>query len=1505
MARRVNTKFVIFLGLAVVLAGAGAAALFFIVKKESSADLIRGYEQQVAAAQEAEARGEIDPAIEARRRADTYLQQAIQKEANLDLSAKRIENLLAMPSRNQTEAQGWIGAAQNAGEQVLATYTNDPGASELIFDVLRNQAEVFNESGAWSRVAREARARLETSPDDNRAALALAIASAQGLNPQLSAVEREEARRAIADALDANPDHPDARLAQARWAAVEVERLTDESSIDLVRDRVEEQRANATGMLGGLDPGNLTAWQEVSRIRLLMLDAIDRRDEGARALENLARQPERFDNRARLAGEVANLLLRMSKPIDVGEEAIIPGGEQLAETLMRARIDAEPDNPGHRVALGVILQQRRDFARAGEQFAAALPLEKARPPVGKLLEVNELLNARYRLAENTLLSAQTSGDREGMLERAEEMVSELRIAAPDSRQVRLLEGEIAYLRQDFSRAAQLLTSIDLRGAAPRVLLMAAESMDRSGRRTEATRRYATLVSAFAGVDPTNPARQLVIGKAAQAALIERNYEMVLRVVEPMVALDPPPAGTLELRSAALIGLERYAEAEALLNTGRLSSLSASFQRAEIFRKTGNKVAAQRLLAGLFEDNRTNRALLTRLLNLTDDAEERQAFIAKAEEAGLEPAIAEALRTRSSGDELSLDQRAKLAAQNAPDPVTAQVVEAQVLWIGGDIDRGRELFNRARDREPQHKSVLIAGVDFAILDENFDEAEQYARAAGERNLDGADGQILLGKVQAARGDLDQAIVTLRNALEVNPVSTDGRKQLATLLMRQNRYNEAVDEYRELLRSNARDARALVGLAQALARLNRQEEALEELRRIISRFDDDRQLRELYLVFERDYGSPQRFISERQRIAQQYPDDTGNIRTLAITLAREARYPEALDAIALLPPPSERSLRDAVAHTFILSAQGDAEEAESLLMTHLSTREESDDLSAMLLAARVLADLEQIDLALKVLERAEPYEDRRVFAVARERANVLMSANRLAEAEPILRRLSTSFPQETAIRDTLGRALLGLNRVDESQDVLAGGELTVPSAIIQIGQLVGAGQVDQALAVAERAVAQFPSNATLRARRASLYAAKGQLEQAQQDVARALELDSRSVDARMVRAQLLAVDERLGEAVGEFRLLVDENPTRVDIRRLLANALMREGDRVGAWRELEAAGENDPNNPIWPLQAGKLAEQVGDSRNALRLFRKSVDIRAVPDTVGVVAKLLLEQDRFREADAFLSEHPSVVNQAPMIQSLKAWALFGLGQTDQGRNLMVDAMQRIAPFARQRRAVLLSAAGMLGATEAANLTLEAVDAELAPQVLLEAAVLTDDPQEALTLVERGLAMPSVDPAVVRLLKGSRGVHLDAVGRDDEAVAVYRELVAQDPSDLSAVNNLAYLLVDLERADEALELAEQAMQLNPNLPEVLDTLGAARLANGDLNGAIDALEQAQPIWRTRPTGGSAASLIRLGDAYLRAGRDQDALRVLTEANKIAAEQGDEDKQDQAERLLRTIRLR
>ena len=87
-----------------------------------------------------------------------------------------------------------------------------------------------------------------------------------------------------------------------------------------------------------------------------------------------------------------------------------------------------------------------------------------------------------------------------------------------------------------------------------------------------------------------------------------------------------------------------------------------------------------------------------------------------------------------------------------------------------------------------------------------------------------------------------------------------------------------------------------------------------------------------------------------------------------------------------------------------------------------------------------------------------------------------------------------------------------------------------------------------------------------------------------------------------------------------------------------------------------------------------------------------------------------------------------------------------------------------------------------------------------------------------------------------GTLAVVFEAMGRKADAAATYREVLELNPNHGVAMNNLGYLLTETGGdLDEALQLAQRASELLPDLPQVSDTLGWIYLKKNQSARAIE----------------------------------------------------------------------
>ncbi len=81
---------------------------------------------------------------------------------------------------------------------------------------------------------------------------------------------------------------------------------------------------------------------------------------------------------------------------------------------------------------------------------------------------------------------------------------------------------------------------------------------------------------------------------------------------------------------------------------------------------------------------------------------------------------------------------------------------------------------------------------------------------------------------------------------------------------------------------------------------------------------------------------------------------------------------------------------------------------------------------------------------------------------------------------------------------------------------------------------------------------------------------------------------------------------------------------------------------------------------------------------------------------------------------------------------------------------------------------------------------------------------------------------------------------GQLAEAEAIYRQILAAEPSHSGALHYLGVLAHHVGRHELAVELMRQALAINPNFPEAYCNLGNALIDQGQMDGAIGAFRQA-----------------------------------------------------------------
>jgi len=180
----------------------------------------------------------------------------------------------------------------------------------------------------------------------------------------------------------------------------------------------------------------------------------------------------------------------------------------------------------------------------------------------------------------------------------------------------------------------------------------------------------------------------------------------------------------------------------------------------------------------------------------------------------------------------------------------------------------------------------------------------------------------------------------------------------------------------------------------------------------------------------------------------------------------------------------------------------------------------------------------------------------------------------------------------------------------------------------------------------------------------------------------------------------------------------------------------------------------------------------------------------------------------------------------------------------------------------------------------------------LLNHAQQLTGAQDDAITTLRNWLAITS-DADSVRL---QLAMQLEQAGQYADAIQEYERTLKTDPNNLIALNNLAWLLRDTE-AERALALAEHALSLSAERPEILDTMGWLLVNSGQQERGLRLLQQAAMLAPHLP-------LIRYHQAlaYEQTQRYSEALEVLAE---VSTGEMDATLREQVEQLYERLRAK
>lgn len=455
---------------------------------------------------------------------------------------------------------------------------------------------------------------------------------------------------------------------------------------------------------------------------------------------------------------------------------------------------------------------------------------------------------------------------------------------------------------------------------------------------------------------------------------------------------------------------------------------------------------------------------------------------------------------------------------------------------------------------------------------------------------------------------------------------------------------------------------------------------------------------------------------------------------------------------------------------------------------------------------------------------------------------------------------------------------------------GGDGTAAFYFLLARHLESSGQVDEAIAALKKAGELEPGAAEIHAEMAGLFARQNRAVEAVAAAEAALTRDPANREANRILGSVYAAltEQRqplrpgdnpatyAARAVTALEKARRDGQMDVGIELMLGRLYLQANDYSKAVVALRRVVDDQPGYPEAAMLLAAAHEEAGQLDQAVLALETSIEQNPGFFRAYVrLAELYEKQRRFDEAAAAYASARSL-NPRADLAGAHATALINAGEPGEARDLLQAAIARQKSPDAGLLYLLAQAQRRLGDAAAARATAKRLK-EAHPDDLrglfLDANLAEEDGriEDAIAAMQTLMQRMPQDQTLVYQYANL----LEKGGRAAEAEKALRDLLARDPLDANALNSLGYMFAERrEKLDEAVELLQRALEIEPGNPSFLDSLGWAYMQQGKIDLADGPLTKAA-------AGLPQNSVIQdhLGDLRLEQRRVADAIAAWERA--------------------------
>jgi tetratricopeptide (TPR) repeat protein len=341
-------------------------------------------------------------------------------------------------------------------------------------------------------------------------------------------------------------------------------------------------------------------------------------------------------------------------------------------------------------------------------------------------------------------------------------------------------------------------------------------------------------------------------------------------------------------------------------------------------------------------------------------------------------------------------------------------------------------------------------------------------------------------------------------------------------------------------------------------------------------------------------------------------------------------------------------------------------------------------------------------------------------------------------------------------------------------------------------------------------EFPASTQLLLTQALIHTEFDQYPEALDKLEALFELQPDQPQAMMLEARILLA-EKAKKPFYRVQRVLEENPTDTRLRLQYAR-LLTTVDMTAAREQFEVLSSQSPRDGDLLFSLALISREIGDDDAAMDYLRQMLSLeQRVDEAHYYLGRIAEDQDRPQDA---VAQYKQVKEGREFFIATNRIGLILIdsGQLDESRGWFELQRRENPDWTEQLYSMEADILIQAGAGEAAMAVLNQALAEQPDSSsLLYARSMLGEQQNDLALMESDL----------------------------------RTIIASDPGNSTALNALGYTLANrTERLDEAYDLITRALELAPDEPAILDSMGWVLYRTGRHEEALEYLTRAYAVF-------------------------------------------------------------